>query len=715
MGLLTILFFAPAFAVEYDIETIESVSIIGTKADARKIAGSGTVISNEDLQKTIDTDIHKILSAVPGVFFRTEDGYGLRPNISIRGTSLDRSSKITIMEDGVLVAPAPYTSASAYYFPTTGRIHGVEVLKGPSAITQGPSTIGGALNLISTPIPTEGKGQFVQELGDNGMMRTHAVLGGDNGTFGAMVEVHEHSTDGFDSIANVGGDTGFDKSDLLAKFRYTSGNHEVTLKMLDLDESSDQTYVGLSQYSFQQNPRRRYGMTQYDQMNNDGEQQSITYKGSFGNVDVIATSWSNDYHRDWFKVDKANNGKAFGISNGINNVIDAANNGNADAQGILDGTRAVEVKLKHNNRFYGNEGIQFQLSTDIGNHSVTFGYRDMEDYESRLQNYECFDQSADGKNSVLTPCSTGWTGSNNRLRETDATSYFVQDIITIDKLSLTFGYRSEDYDKVENRWSDAKPTRTIKDAKYNNKKSSGDYSTTGFGATYDVSENLKLVAGFHQGMSPVFNGDAEEADNMELGFRYNKGRTAVEVIYFASDYANLVAECKNSSGSDCDAGDTFSGGEVDVSGLEIDASWVVQSNTVNYPIAITYTSTDATFDNSFDSDYFGVVASGDDVPYIPSSVLAISAGFITESGWSGYMRMADHGSSCSTAACGAYENIEAYSYIDLSLRKRVNENLDVYGVLENVTDNEDIAARAPKNGARSQKPQTFKVGFSYKF
>ena len=715
MGLLTILFFAPAFAVEYDIETIESVSIIGTKADARKIAGSGTVISNEDLQKTIDTDIHKILSAVPGVFFRTEDGYGLRPNISIRGTSLDRSSKITIMEDGVLVAPAPYTSASAYYFPTTGRIHGVEVLKGPSAITQGPSTIGGALNLISTPIPTEGKGQFVQELGDNGMMRTHAVLGGDNGTFGAMVEVHEHSTDGFDSIANVGGDTGFDKSDLLAKFRYTSGNHEVTLKMLDLDESSDQTYVGLSQYSFQQNPRRRYGMTQYDQMSNDGEQQSITYKGSFGNVDVIATSWSNDYHRDWFKVDKANNGKAFGISNGINNVIDAANNGNADAQGILDGTRAVEVKLKHNNRFYGNEGIQFQLSTDIGNHSVTFGYRDMEDYESRLQNYECFDQSADGKNSALSPCSTGWTGSNNRLRETDATSYFVQDTITMDKLSLTLGYRSEDYDKVENRWSDAKPTRTIKDAKYNNKKSSGDYSTTGFGATYDVSENLKLVAGFHQGMSPVFNGDAEEADNMELGFRYNKGTTAVEVIYFASDYANLVAECKNSSGGDCDAGDTFSGGEVDVSGLEIDASWVVQSNTVNYPIAITYTSTDATFDNSFDSDYFGVVASGDDVPYIPSSVLAISAGFITESGWSGYMRMADHGSSCSTAACGAYENIEAYSYIDLSLRKRVNENLDVYGVLENITDNEDIAARAPKNGARSQKPQTFKVGFSYKF
>jgi outer membrane receptor for ferrienterochelin and colicin len=96
MGLLSILFFVPAFAAD-DVETIESVTIVGSAEDARNLPGSVSVISNEDLKKTMDTDIHKILSAVPGVFFRTEDGYGLRPNISIRGTTIDRSAKVSMI------------------------------------------------------------------------------------------------------------------------------------------------------------------------------------------------------------------------------------------------------------------------------------------------------------------------------------------------------------------------------------------------------------------------------------------------------------------------------------------------------------------------------------------------------------------------------------------------------------------------------------------
>ena len=697
----------------------EEVTIIAEVAD---LAGAGTVISNEDLQKAMDTDIQKILTAVPGLYLRTEEGYGLRPNISIRGTAIERSGKVTIMEDGVLVAPSPYTSSAAYYFPTTGRIHAVEVLKGPAVVSQGPQTIGGAINLISTPIPEVSSGRFVQELGENGMTRTHAYYGGTQGSLGALVEVHEHSSDGFDKIANVGGDTGFDKSDLMIKARYSSGNHTLTLKRVDLDENSDQSYVGLSQASFESNPRMRYGLTQYDVMNNDGDQMSLTYACSIGNFDIVASKWSNDYHRDWFKVDKVNNSgvtnaDGSSIGTGINNVISAANGGSTVAQGILDGTVATEVKLKHNNRYYTNEGIQFKIMTEIGMHAVTFGYRDMEDSESRYQSYECFDQSATGTNSALVSCGTNYTGSNNRLRVSEATSYYIEDKITLGKLALTIGHRSEDYDQVENRWDDGAPTRTQLASGYPKTKD-GDHSTTGFGATYELNDKVQLVAGFHEGMTAMFGTEPETADNMELGFRYTDGTTGVEAFYFESDYQSLKAACTNSQGGSCDEGDVFDGGAVDVSGIELSASMVVAGlNGVSYPLGVTYTSTDATFGNSFDDDgeYWGVVAAGDDVPYVPDSSLALVAGFAGANGLTGNMRYVSNGSSCSTAACGTYQTIDSHSYLDLSLRKALNANTDLYVVIENMLDNEDVVARAPKDGIRSQKPRTMKVGFSLNF
>lgn len=717
---LMVLSFAFTISAKEELDKdVETVTIVGNKSD---VAGAASVISNEDLQKVMDTDIHKILSAVPGLYFRTEDGYGLRPNISIRGTSIDRSAKVTIMEDGILVAPAPYTSASAYYFPTTARINSVEVLKGPSAISEGPSTIGGAINLISTPIPEVNSGKFVQEIGENGMTRTHAYAGMNSGNLGALVEIHEHQSDGFDSIANVGGDTGFDKSDIMFKARYDSGDHSLTLKLVEIDESSDQTYVGLSQASFESNPRMRYGLTQYDVMNNDGDQMSLTYAGSIGNFDVVASKWSNDYHRDWFKVDQANNSgitnaDGTSIGTGINNVISAANGGSTVAQGILDGTVATEVKLKHNNRYYTNEGIQFKIMTEIGMHALTFGYRDMEDSESRYQSYECFDQSATGTNSTLSSCGTNYVGSNNRLRVSEASSYYIEDKITLGKLALTIGHRSEDYDQVENRWDDGAPTRTQLASGYPKYKD-GDHSTTGFGATYELNDKVQLVAGFHEGMTAMFGTDPETADNMELGLRYTDGTTGVEAFYFESDYQSLKAACTNSQGGSCDDGDVFDGGAVDVSGIELSASMILSGqNGVSYPLGLTYTSTDATFGNSFDDDgeYWGVVAAGDDVPYVPDSSLALVAGFTGSNGLTGNIRYVSNGSSCSTAACGTYQTIDSHSYLDLSMRKSLSADMDVYFVIENMLDNEDVVARAPKDGIRSQKPRTMKVGFSLNF
>ena len=68
-------------------------------------------------------------------------------DIGLRGANPDRSAKLTLMEDGVLMGPAPYSAPAAYYFPLTTRMTAVEVFKGPASIRYGPNTIGGAINL----------------------------------------------------------------------------------------------------------------------------------------------------------------------------------------------------------------------------------------------------------------------------------------------------------------------------------------------------------------------------------------------------------------------------------------------------------------------------------------------------------------------------------------------------------------------------------------
>ena len=136
-------------------QRFEQITVIGSQQAINDIPGSATFISEEELQKFQFTDISRVLASVPGVYVQEEDGYGLRPNIGMRGTGTGRNDKISVMEDGVLVAPAPYSAPSAYYFPTMGRMESIEVLKGAASVKYGPRTTGGVLNLLSRSLPTE--------------------------------------------------------------------------------------------------------------------------------------------------------------------------------------------------------------------------------------------------------------------------------------------------------------------------------------------------------------------------------------------------------------------------------------------------------------------------------------------------------------------------------------------------------------------------------
>jgi len=713
--------FVSISVAEVEIGTVE---IIGSVEDAKEIAGSASVITEEELQTYEYTDIHKILSNVPGVNFRPEEGYGLRPNISIRGTYADRSGKITLMEDGVLIAPGPYSASSAYYFPTAGRIAGVEVLKGPAAISEGPYTIGGAINLLSTPIADESGGMINQEFGEDATSRTHIHYSFVGERLAMMVESHLWESGGFDTIKGYSQDTGFDKEDTVIKIRLTSEPgaevyQEVNFKYQDSDELSEQTYVGLADADFRKDAHDRYGLTALDNMDNEHKTNQISYLADFGKFEFTATSYDNDFARNWFKVDKIDNQKVYGHGNGINNIIAAANAGEATAIAILHGTNAdpVEIKLKNNNRAYTNEGLDLNLQFNGDAHTLTVGYRDTEDSEDRFQVY-AYTPWSGGKLGALTIGSDPGYSSNNRLTTAEASAFYLNDEFTMGALTVNVGFRSEEWTIVQQRYVDAARSAINTEKGYPKTLSDNDNSLMGFSAAYDMNDTTQLFFGFHEGFTPTGGGaDPEEADNIEMGVRYTDGNTYMEAVYFDTDYQNMFGECTASGGAtgSCEIGDTFNAGEASISGLELVVQTEMTSASgVKYPLSAVYTSTDAEFDNTFDSDFWGSVAAGMEIPDLPDSQLALQAGFETENGLSGNATLYSYGSTCSVASCAAGTEIDSYNVIDASLTKAVNEAMEVYMVVSNVTDETDVIARAPKNGARAQMPRSILVGIRYR-
>jgi Fe(3+) dicitrate transport protein len=715
---------AASYAEQNENTVIETVRIVGSQADARAIAGSVNVITSEELEVFEYTDIHKILSNVPGVNFRPEEGFGLRPNISIRGTYADRSGKITLMEDGVLIAPAPFSASSAYYFPTTGRLAGVEVLKGPAAIANGPYTVGGAINMLSTPIPEDTQGFFNQEVGQHGSMRTHATYGSSKENYGFLVEGHIWESDGFDTIQDETGDTGFRKDDFLAKFRLNSDRgldiyHELNFKYQWSEESSDQTYVGLSDASFKNNAHERYGMTKYDNMDNDHESMSLNYVLDAGDFELSATVYENDFARNWFKVDKIDNKKVYGIGNGINNIIGAANEGNLDAVAILNGenSKAVEIKLKNNNRGYESSGIDLKLSWSSEMHYVTAGYRETEDSEDRMQWYATADWMNGKMGSLVEGAMPGYS-SNNRLTSADTSAFHISDVITLGNLTVNLGYRSEEWTIVQERYVDTARSAIATDKGYPKTLSDSDNSLFGFGATYDVSDNVSIYGGFHEGFTPTSGGaDPERADNSEIGVRYASGDTFIDVGYFNTDYQNMFGSCTASGGAsgECEIGDSFNAGEAKISGLELVAETIVESSGMTFPLRLSFTSTDAEFKNTFSSSFWGDVSAGMAIPDLPETQLALSAGFDTGNGWSGTATAYSFGGTCSVASCEAGTKVDSYNTLDLTLNREISEKIDLYLTMTNLADNEDVVARAPKNGARAQASRITLIGARFKF
>lgn len=694
----------------------------------KDIPGSVNYISLKEIQKFSYTDINRTLRAVPGINIQEEDGFGLRPNIGLRGTGVERSSKITIMEDGVLMAPAPYADPAAYYFPTIGRMQGIEILKGSSQIKYGPFTTGGAINLISTQIPTQFSGRFNLLGGSFGGRNLHAFVGNSHKNFGYIAETFQYGSDGFKQ-QDGGGNTGFDKKDYLVKFRINTNPNakiyqSVTFKIGETTETSNETYLGLTETDFKANPYRRYFASQKDIIKTDQSQFSITHLIKLSKrLSIMTTAYRSDFKRNWYKLDKVKD--STGKNTSIADLLQNPANFN-DAFAILTGATSTNpnaLYVRANNRSYSAQGIQTALTYNFKSygiaHDINLGLRLHKDYVDRFQ----WDDEYSMNNGVMHLTKSGAPGSeSNRIKSAHAFATYLQYKLKYKKFTAIPGIRYENITLIEKDYGKNDPQRTETSMKKN--ENQVDVFIPGIGVDYQYSRFLSVFAGVHKGFSPPgANNETvpEKSVNYELGTRYSKRAMSLQTVLFFNDYSNLLGSDLAASGGG-GTGDLFNAGAVQAKGLEFQMTYDLlafnkQSN-FNLPLSIVYTYTDAVFKNSFISSFedWGKVSAGDQFPYMAHNQFTFILGlenkkfsFNVSGRYMDEMRTAPGHGEIPTNG-----KTDSYFIIDANASYMMHKNVSFFVGCNNLTNEVYVVARRP-SGLRPGMPRAYNLGLKANF
>jgi len=705
--------------------TLKANSILGSKFEAQNRTGSAYYISPKEIKKFNYTDVNRTLRSVPGVNVYEEDGFGLRPNISLRGTSPERSSKITLMEDGVLIAPAPYSAPSAYYFPTIARMQAVEILKGSSQVQYGPYTTGGAINMISTEVPDNFGIFLASSYGSFNSGRLHTQLGDSKKNFGYSIEYLNYNSNGFKVLDN-GENTGFDKNDFVSKFKININpeakiKQSFQLKFQYSDESSNETYLGLTENDFKETPFRRYAGSQKDEMNTAHIQFMGTHTAIFNSkASLVTTAYVNDFKRNWYKVnDLVLQGERESIANIIQDPETFSTYYNVISGTSNTGANDI-IAVKANNREYLSTGIQtkFNYRWNIKNtvHDLEAGIRYHYDEEDRFQWVD--DYSLNNGTMILVAERPKGTDAN-RISDARAFSAYSLYKLKFKNLTLTPGLRYENINLQRANYGTNDVNRTgINLAERSNVV---DVFIPGMGFNYNF-QNISLFGGVHKGFSPPSNqvGERpEESINYELGTRFSYAGLSGELLGFYNDYSNLLGSDLAATGGTGSL-DQFNAGEVKVQGIEVLLNYdaLASNPKLALPITIGYTFTDTEFLNSFGSSnsVWGEVSIGDELPYLSKHQFNTSIS-LEHKKYEINFNGRYNGAFRTKAGIGtipANELVASNIILDLGTKYRYNQNITITANAMNLMNETYAVARVPA-GLRPGIPFGIFVGVELNF
>ncbi|HEV3469831.1 MAG TPA: TonB-dependent receptor [Pyrinomonadaceae bacterium] len=603
---------------------VSASRIAGTPEVLEQIPGSVEILDRRMLETSRVFSTTEALRKAAGVNVRDEEGFGLRPNIGIRGLNPTRSTKVLLLEDGIPFTYAPYGDNASYYHPPIDRFETVEVLKGSGQIVYGPQTVGGVVNYITRNPPEEPSGTLTLVGGNRDYFNGHVSYGGTWGSTGLLFDYTRKQGEGARENLRSG------LNDFNFKSVSTFGTrHALTARFNYYGEDSNVTYSGLTEAEFREDPRANPFRNDYFYGDRFGA--SLTHAFVItGDVVLTTNVYGQFFKRHWWRQSSNSNERPNRRGSdpdcrGMQDLLTTCGNQGRLRQYYFFG---VEPRLHAAHRLFGVRS------------EADFGFRAHFEDQNRRQ-----------ENGDLPTSRTGTLVEHN-VRRNQAYAAFAQNRFSFGDWAVTPGVRVEhiEYQRTNRLLSVSGRSDLTK-------------VVPGLGVSYAPSARLTVFAGAHRGFAPprtedVINNttggvvelDPELSWNYELGVRAAPADgVRAEATFFRMDYENQIVAASLAGG----VGSALTNaGETLHQGFELSArvdTGALRKSPHNLYLRAAYTFLPvAEFRGLRRSGInSAVVITGNRLPYAPEHLLTATLGYSHPKGFDGLLESVYVGSQFS--------------------------------------------------------------------
>jgi Fe(3+) dicitrate transport protein len=651
-------------------------------------AGAAAALDAIQLRSAHVTSTTEALRKLPGVHVRDEEGFGIRPNIGVRGLNPTRSTKVLLLEDGAPASFAPYGDNASYYHAPIERYERIEVLTGVEMLRFGPQSVGAVINYL-TPNPSEQPRAYAHfSGGSSGFLHGQTRFAGG----GFLLDLSQKQGDGARE------NTQLKQQDVNAKWQGQLGETQsVSLKASHLREDSQVGYTGITDTEFAAFGAR-YNPFANDFFDIQRSGLQLGHRIDISDAMHVETSvYASSFDRDWWRQSSTTTDTQCGTS-----FRDARLAGRAVNP---DQCASVQGRL----RAYDTRGLESRLFLDTTIGQTELGLRIHREAQDRQQ-----------VNGLSALARTGTLSENNE-RFARAKSAFIGQRLRFDALSMfpIVRFESADFKRIN---------------RLNGRVGSDSFSQVlpGIGLNYALAEG-ELFFGAHRGFSPPRVEDlidglggsvdvgVDESRQFELGYRnvFSNGAQIAATV-FRSDFRNQIAV-----GSIAGGGVPLAEGQALYQGLELSGTrffdlehsrWYVESALTWLPDA----NQRSAFRAVSNQTAIAGSASGLRMPYAPKHLGTLRLGWMvgefelaTEASHIG-AQFADFANLTAPTGNGQFGRIGGSTQFHANLNWRPEgQAFEVFIAVKNLTDKLYVADRT--RGLLFGQDRRVQIGVSAQF